>query len=51
MGRQDQVWPQLGFDPEGEIGPPMIKKSLHRAGHIDRDELMDYARWQARASR
>ncbi len=45
--RQHQIGPQLGFDPDRQIGMPVIEKTLDRARHIDRNELMAGARRQA----
>ena len=39
-GRQDQIGPQLGFDPQRHVRPPMIEKAPHPAGQVDRDELV-----------
>ena len=40
MGCKNQIGPQLGFDPEGQIGVPMIEKTRDPMGHIGRHELM-----------
>ncbi len=45
--RQNEIGPQLGFDPDRQIGMPVIEKALDRARQIDRHELMPGARRQA----
>ena len=46
MRRQHQIRPQLGFDPERQIGLPMIEKPLDPGGQVERHELMARPRRQ-----
>jgi hypothetical protein len=47
MGRKNQVRPKFGFNPDRQIGTPMIEKPLDRARQIDRHELMANPVWQS----
>ena len=40
VGLGDEVGPELGFDPEREIGPPMLEEAPHIGRAVDRDILM-----------
>ena len=42
----DQVRPQIGFDEQREIGPPMIEEAFDEARRVERHELVDHARRQ-----
>ena len=37
---EHQIGPQLGFDPDREIGTPMVEKPLHGVRQVDGHELM-----------
>ena len=37
---EHQIGPQLGFDPDREIGTPMVEKPIHGARQVDGHELM-----------
>ena len=43
----DQVGPEIGFDEQREIGPPMIEEAPDEARRVERHELVDHARRQA----
>ena len=42
----DQVRPQIGFDEQREIGPPVIEEARDEARRVERHELVDDARRQ-----
>ena len=42
-GLQDQVGPEIGFHEQAGIRLPVIQKARHRAGRVQRHELMDGA--------
>src|SRR3546814_18485736 len=41
-----QIVPEVRFDPHGDIRPPMIEKTAHPGGAVDRDIMMEGARGQ-----
>ena len=43
----DHVGPQVGFDEQGEIGPPVVEELGHEGGAVERHELVDRAGRQA----
>ena len=42
----DRLRPHLGFDEDGEVGPPMVEERLRPRLAVDRRELVDRARRQ-----
>ena len=46
-GFHDQIGPQIGFDEQRQIGPPMIEEAADIARRVERDELVQHARRQA----
>ena len=38
--RQDEIGPQIGFDEQREVGPPMIEEAADKSRRIQRNELM-----------
>ena len=46
MRREDQIGPQLGFDPECQVGTPMIEKACRPTRQVGGNELMARARRQ-----
>jgi len=45
--RHDQVGPQIRFDEEREIGPPMVDEALDEAWRVENHKLVDYGLGQA----
>src|SRR5262249_60991674 len=45
--RHDQIGPQIRFDEEREIGPPMVDEALDEAWRVENYELVDHALRQA----
>ena len=46
-GLHDQVGPQIGFDEQRQVRPPMIEKAADITRRVERDELVQHARRQA----
>src|SRR5271166_606507 len=44
---RNQIWPEVGFYENGEIGPPMIKETVHEPGRVQSHKLMNRSRRQA----
>ncbi len=46
-GGEDEVRPELGFDPDREIGPPVIEEARAVVWMVERYILVEGAGWQA----
>ena len=45
--RQDQIGPQIGFDEQCKVGPPMIEEAADKSRRVERKKLMQCAGGQA----
>ena len=41
--RQDEIGPQIGFDEQRQVGPPMVEEAPHEARRVERNELVQGA--------
>src|SRR6516165_3870882 len=47
---RNQIWPEVGFYEDREIGVPVIEETVHESRRVQRHELMNRSRRQAQLS-